>query len=157
MVYVDSSALVKRYLEERGSDKLNERITESRHRVLTSVLSFAEVHAALARKLRERPPLRAAEYHWATARLDSDWRTYLTRVDLTTVVLDLIPDLVKRNSLRGSDAVHLASALWFRESLEFDKVKGTSPETIIFATSDKQLARAAQYEQLEVFNPEDAP
>jgi uncharacterized protein len=157
VVYVDSSALVKRYLEERGSDKLNERITESRHRVLTSVLSFAEVHAALARKLRERPPLRATEYHWATARLDSDWRTYLTRVDLTTVVLDLIPDLVKRNSLRGSDAVHLASALWFRESLEFDKVKGASPETIIFATSDKQLARAAQYEQLEVFNPEDAP
>jgi predicted nucleic acid-binding protein len=160
VLYADSSALVKRYLEERGSDKLNARIahvTRARHRVLTSVLSFAEVHAAMARKLRERPPLQATEYYWATARLDSDWRTYLTRVDLTAVVLDLIPDLVKRHFLRGSDAVHLASALWVRGSLESDKVKGISPETMIFATSDKQLARAAEYEQLEVFDPEDAP
>jgi hypothetical protein len=96
-------------------------------------------------------------YHWATARLDSDWRTYLTGVDQTTVALDLIPDLVRRHFLKGSDAVHFASALWVRESLEFDKVKGASSETLILATSDKQLARAAEYEQLEVFDPEDAP
>lgn len=160
MLYADSSALVKRYLEERGSDKLIAKIaatTRARHRVLTSVLSFAEVHAAMARKLRERPPLLATEYHWATARLDSDWRTYLTRVELTTAVLNLIPDLVKRHFLRGSDAIHLASALWVRESLEFGRAKGTSAETLIFATSDKQLARAAEYEQLEVFDPEDMP
>ncbi len=160
MLYMDSSALVKRYLEERGSAKLNAKITEearARRRVLTSVLSFAEMHAAMARKLRERPPLQAAQYHWATARFDSDWRNYLTRVDLTTLVLDLIPDLVKRHFLKGSDAVHLASALWVRESSEFDKVKGISSETMIFATSDKQLARAAEYEQLEVFDPEHAP
>ena len=160
MLYTDSSALVKRYLEERGSNELNAKIaqtTRARHRVLTSVLSFAEVHAAMARKLRERPALKATEYHWATARFDSDWKTYLTRVDLTTAVLTLIPDLVKRHFLRGSDAIHLASALWVRESLEFGKAKGTSAETLIFATSDKQLARAAEYEQLEVFNPEDTP
>jgi len=160
VLYADSSALVKRYLEERGSDKLNAKITETtraRHRVLTSVLSFAEVHAAIARKLRERPPLPATVYHWATARLDSDWRTNLTKVDLTAVVLDLVPDLVKRRFLKGSDAVHLASALWVRESLELDKVKGTLPETLIFATSDKQLGRAAEDEQFEVFDTEDAP
>ncbi len=160
MLYADSSALVKRYLEERGSDQLNAKImatTRSRHRVLTSVLSFAEVHAALARKLRERPPLLATEYHWATARLDSDWRTYLTTVDLTNAVLTLIPDLVKRHFLRGSDAIHLASALWVRESLELDRIKGTSAEILIFATSDKQLAKAADQEQLEVFDPEDTP
>jgi uncharacterized protein len=160
VLYLDSSALVKRYLEERGSDKLNAKIAETtraRHRVLTSVLSFAEVHAAIARKLRERPPLRATEYHWATARLNSDWRIYLTRVDLTTAVLTLIPGLVKRHFLRGSDAIHLASALWIRESLEFDRVKRTSGEKLIFATSDKQLARAAEYEQLEVLDPEDTP
>ncbi len=160
MLYTDSSALVKRYLEERGSDKLNAKIaetTKARHRVLTSVLSFAELHAALARKLRERPPLRATEYHWATTRLDSDWRTYLTRVDLTSAVLTLIPDLVKRHFLRGSDAIHLASALWVRESLESVGVKGTLAETLIFATSDRQLARAAEYEQFEVFDPEDTP
>ena len=160
MLYADSSALVKRYLEERGSGRLNAKIAETtraRHRVLTSVLSFAEVHAAMARKLQERPPLHTTEYHWATTQFDSDWRTYLTRVDLTSAVLNLIPDLVRRHFLRGSDAIHLASALLVRESLEFNKNMGTLPETMIFATSDKKLARAAEHEQLEVFDPEDAP
>ena len=159
MLYADSSALVKRYLEERGSDSLNAKIaktTKARHSVLTSVLSFAEVHAAMARKLRESPPLRATEYHWATTRFSSDWRTYLTRVELTTDVLNLIPNLAKRHVLRGCDAVHLASALWIRESIESVGAKGALAEALIFATSDKQLARAAEYEQLEVFDPEDA-
>jgi uncharacterized protein len=160
VLYADSSALVKRYLAEHGSDKLNAKIAETtraRHRVLTSVLSFAEVHAAMARKLGERPPLRATEYHWATARFDSDWRTYLTRVDLTTAVLTLIPNLVKRHFLKGSDAIHLASALWVRDSLESVGATGALAEPLIFATSDKQLARAAEREQFEVFDPEDAP
>jgi len=117
VLYADSSVLVKRYLQERGSEKLNAKIAkaaEGYQRVLTSVLTFAEVHTALARKLQEKPSLRAAEYHWATTRFNSDWRTYLTRVELIPEVLDFIPDLAKRHFLKASDAVHLASALWFR-------------------------------------------
>lgn len=158
MLYLDSSVLVKRYLEERGSDKLIAKISIGKGtfpRVLTSVLSFAEVHSALARKLQERPPLRATEYHWATTRFNSDWRTYLTRVELIPDVLDLIPGLVKRHLLKGSDGVHLASALWVRQRLELDKIQHPLPEPLIFSTSDKRLARAAEYEGLEVFNPED--
>lgn len=158
MLYADSSALVKRYLEERGSKELNaklEKTIRALHPVLTSVLTFAEVHAALARKLDERPPLRATEYHWATTRFDSDWRTYLTRVELTPAVLDLIPDLVRKYFLKGSDAVHLATALWVRNFLEIDKLQKSLPEPLIFATSDKRLTNAAEREQFEVFDPED--
>ena len=158
MLYTDSSVLVKRYLEERGSAKLNAKIAETtsaHHRVVTSVLSFAEVHAALARKLQLQPPLRAAEFHWATMRFNSDWRTYLTRVQLNPDVLDLIPGLVKKHFLRGSDAVHLASAIWVSQRVEFDKLPEPLPERLIFATSDKQLAKAARDEQLKVFDPED--
>lgn len=158
MLYADSSVLVKRYLEERGSQELNAKIAETTNaslRVLTSVLTFAEVHAALARKLQERPPLRATEYHWATTRFNSDWRIYLTRVLLTSVVLDLIPALSKKHFLRGSDVVHLASALWVRRRFEFDSSPELLPERLILATSDRQLARAAEYEQFEVFDPED--
>jgi len=158
VLYTDSSVLVKRYLEERGSDELNGKIAETthaHHRVVTSVLSFAEVHAALARKLQLRPPLRAAEYHWATTRFNSDWRTYLTRVQLSPDVLALIPDLVKKHFLKGSDAVHLASAIWVSQRVEFGRFPEPLPEQLIFATSDKQLAKVARDEQLKVFDPED--
>jgi predicted nucleic acid-binding protein len=158
VLYADSSVLVKHYLDERGSDNLNAKITETTgadQRVITSVLSFAEVHAALARKLQLRPALRAAEYHWATTRFNSDWRIYLARVQLIPEILDLIPNLVKRHFLKGSEAVHLASALWAGQRIEFDRNREPSAEQLIFATSDKQLARVARYEQLKVFDPED--
>ncbi len=157
MLYTDSSALVKRYLEERGSHQLNGKIVETTNahqRVVTSVLSFAEVHAALARKLQLKPPLRAAEFQLAATRFNADWRTYLTRVQLNPDVLDLIPALVKKHFLKGSDAVHLASALWVRQRVEFEKLPEPLPEQLTFATSDKQLGKAARDEQLQVFDPE---
>jgi predicted nucleic acid-binding protein len=159
VLYLDSSVLVKRYLEERGSEGLNAKIartTSANHPVLSSVLSFAEVHAALAKKLNCKPKLRATEYHWAATRFNSDWRTYLTRVELTAVVLDLIPGLVRKHFLKGSDTVHLASALWIRWSLDLEKMEHSLSESLIFATSDKQLAKAAEREQFEVFDPKEA-
>lgn len=157
MLYADSSALVKRYVEEHGSKGLNaklERTIKALRPVFTSVLTYAEVHAALARKLEERPPFRATEYHSATTRFDSDWRTYLTRVELTPAILELIPGVVREYFLRGADAIHLSSALWVRKFLELDKLQESSRESLIFATSDRQLAKAAEKELFEVFNPE---
>ncbi len=158
MLYADSSALIKRYLEERGTKQLNAMIDTTASAlapVLTSVLSYAEIHAALARKLNERT-LRATEYHWAATRFDSDWKSYLTRVELSPVVLALVPGLVKRHPLKGSDAVHLASALWLRQSLQRGKTRKPVSKLLVFATSDKQLGRAAEKEHLQVFDPEAA-
>jgi len=158
VLYADSSALIKRYLEERGTEKLNAKIDKSTsafHSVLTSLLSYAEIHAALARKLNEKT-LRATEYHWAATRFNSDWKTYLTRVELSPVVLALVPGLVKRHLLKGADAVHLASAIWVRQSVQLGKMQKSLSESLVFATSDKQLGRAAAKEQLQVFDPEAA-
>ena len=43
--------------------------------VLTSLLTYAEIHATLAGRLKEQL-LCVAEYHPATTRFDSAWRTY---------------------------------------------------------------------------------
>lgn len=151
MVYVDSSALIKRYIDEIGTDKFNIRLAEAvraEDPILTSLLSYAEIHAALARKLKDRL-LRVTEYHWAAARFESDWRTYLTRVELNQIVLALVPYLVKKHPLKAADAIQLASALWAVRAIQ----TGGTQRPLVFATSDKQLAGAAEYEQFEVFNP----
>ena len=152
MLYLDSSALSKRYLQEKGSDELKITLQSAdkiRDPVLTSFLSYAEIHAALARKLKERS-FRMTEYHSAIARFDSDWRTYLTRVELSQRVLAFVPDLVKRHPLKGSDAVQLASALWAASAAQPEPAQ----TSMVFVTADKQLAGAAEKEQLQVFNPE---
>lgn len=53
MLYLDSSLLVKRYLRERGWESVNARFGTN-ERIFTSALSYAEVQAALGRKLQQR-------------------------------------------------------------------------------------------------------
>ena len=53
MLYLDSSALIKRYVKELGTDATKARIeTEAATpgNPFTSVLTYAEIHATLARK-----------------------------------------------------------------------------------------------------------
>ncbi len=156
MVYADSSALIKRYLEEPGTEHLNEMFDSAAavlRPIATSALSYAEIHAALARKLKDKT-LRATDFHWAVARFKSDWKTCLTIVELSPKVLAVVPDLVKRHPLTGSDAVQLASAVWLRDSQKLGKEWQGTGGGFVFATSDKQLARAAEEEEIKVFNPE---
>jgi len=97
--------------------------------------------------------LRVAEYHAAATRFDSDWRTYLSRVDLLPIVLDLVPALVKKYPLRAADAIHLASAQWAAYAVQTGKTTTPTSE-VVFATSDKQLAEGANAEMFETFNPQ---
>ena len=158
MLYLDSSALIKGYVQEKGSHELRTRVqraTETKDPVLTSLFSYAEIHAVLGRKLKEKNIL-AADYHFAVTRFESDWRTYFGIVEVSQRVLNFVPDLTKRDRypLRGADAVHLASALWVEQSTHRRGMQKSAQRAVVFATSDGQLAAAAEYEQFEVFNPE---
>ena len=52
MIYADSSAIVKRYYAEPGSDLLKSRWVAI-DRIFTSRVTYAEIHAVLARKARD--------------------------------------------------------------------------------------------------------
>lgn len=157
MVYVDSSALVKRYLQEAGSARLNFKLDQAANAqqpILASVLSFAELHAVFARKLKEGRDISPVAHHLAATRFNSDWRTYFTPVELIPQILQLIPDLVWKHPLKGADGVHLASALWMQARLMPARLGQVSRVRLTFITSDQQLAKAAENEQLPVFDPE---
>lgn len=54
ILYCDTSALVKLYIEEAGSDEVREQ-SPSHTVIATSRIAWAEFHAALARRGREVP------------------------------------------------------------------------------------------------------
>lgn len=156
MLYLDSSALSKRYLRESGWQELAARVQEAirkKSRVVTSVLTYAEIHMVLARKLRDGSML-PAEHYRATAYFESDWRTYLSVIEISQPLLSVIPDLVKRYPVRASDAIQLGSAIWAADSSLGAGSQRLGRSALLFATSDRQLAAAAKAEHLEVFNPE---
>ena len=144
MIYLDTSALIKRFVNEKGSPLVHS-LVQRREPVATAKIAYAEIFAGLARKLREGH-LSETLHALACRQFERDWQAYL-RVELQDDVLFLARDLIQRHPLKGFDAVHLASALSLRSALG---------EEITFAAADKRLLRAAGAEKLEPFNVETA-
>lgn len=140
MNYFDTSALIKRFVAEPGSKRVD-TVLAKEPILATSKVAYAEVHAGLARKLRERA-LTTAAYRRTSHAFDDDWRAYL-RVDLADPLLLIVRDLVRRHPLRGFDAIHLASAMRLQEQLG---------EEIRLVASDDRLLTAAGKEGLQILD-----
>ena len=156
MLYLDSSALFKRYQNEPGTQALNARLREESkgiRSVFTSVLTYAEIHATFARRARQKL-LSAEEAITVQDEFDADWVLSISPIELTTGVLAFVRNLVKGFPLRGADAIHLASALWLRDMARLGMKADQYAGPLVFVSSDKQLAKAAAKSHLEVFNPE---
>ena len=131
IAYLDASALVKRYLVERGSRETIALTAES-ELIATSIISRAEVAAGFAKAVRTRlvtqERARSAQRSFA-----GDWPD-LVRMPITEALVERAETLAWDHGLRGYDAVQLASALAWQESV------GTA---IVLATFDQQLWEAA--------------
>ena len=153
MLYLDTSVLVKRYFQEVGSKAVNSRF-ESGEKIYTSILTFAEVHAAIGRKYRVGE-LNAKEKKTLIDDFQADWLFSLNVLELTTVTMIALPSLCEEYSLRASDAVHLSAAFWLKDAIRI-RVKGFegSGNSVEFGASDHQLSEAALKCGFPVFNPE---
>lgn len=150
MLYFDSSALIKHYVQEKGTEEVRKNLEdeeEASRPVFTSVLTFAEIHAALARRAKDRS-LSLEQFIRARTNFDSDWVRGVSAVDLGPAILSIIRNVVDQFALRGADMVHLASAIWLCDTAVAMKSE------FIFLSSDKLLAKAAVGCGLQVFNPE---
>jgi predicted nucleic acid-binding protein len=106
--YFDSSALVKLWLVESGSDLAAELWRAATLRI-TSPISYVECRAALSAAARAGRLPRAAAAK-ARSSLDAHWRE-LNIVHVDGQLIATAGDLAESDSLRGFDAVQLASAL----------------------------------------------
>jgi predicted nucleic acid-binding protein len=129
--YLDSSALVKRYLEEPGSSEVARLLQEAKRRG-TVAISRAEVIAGFAKAIRvgtvKREVAEAARHAF-----QADWPR-LARFRVTDLLIHLSCELVWTFGLRGYDSVQLAAAsMWL----------GAVPEPVVMVTFDVNLWEAA--------------
>ena len=108
LVYFDSSALVKLVVEEDGSD-LAATLWDGCDSALSSRLSYPEVCSALASATRDHR-IATRSYSKALRDWDQFWSA-IQPVELTAAVERHAGELAGAYSLRGVDAIHLASAL----------------------------------------------
>jgi predicted nucleic acid-binding protein len=111
--FFDASALVKRYIRERGSASIRRLLDKGR--VAVARLSEVEVVSAFARLSREGS-ITAAQRDRVVTAFVADLSAW-TIVEITPDVARTARQLLIRYALRSGDAVQLASALMLSESI----------------------------------------
>ena len=134
MTYLDTSALIKRYIWESGSELVHQMVRKSTV-LMTSKIAYAEAYAAFTRRMREGD-LARIQYAQVCRLFEREWPAYLI-IEVHDEVLRLSRDLIKKYPLRGFDALHLASAKSIRQHLK---------EPITFACADRCLLESAEAE-----------
>jgi uncharacterized protein len=136
-IFADTSALLKLYLDEAGSDAVFSALAAASELAVSSIV-VVEAHSALVRRCNAGE-IAAEDYEpireYLLEDLGNAWRVEVDDVLLTNAI-----SAVERHNLRALDAIQLASALRCRPAL--------------FLSADSRLAEAARREGLEVLIPE---
>ena len=139
ILYLDTSALVKRYFLEQQSNDLLSRWVQA-ELIVTSSVAYAETVASIFRKKKESG-LGEEVIQQVVDAFFLDWKSFF-RVEVTDELNETVLRVVQSYALRGFDAIHLASAVLTRGSL---------PEDFLFACFNQRLAQAAREEGLVTF------
>ncbi|MGI9604098.1 MAG: type II toxin-antitoxin system VapC family toxin, partial [Acidimicrobiales bacterium] len=105
--------------------------------LVVSALAQVEAKAALAAATRA-DRLSARQHRGAKAKIDELLGSAM-RIGVSDGVIDAASDLAEQQSLRGYDAIHLASALGVRAR--------------VMVSADRDLCAAAQRTGMHVANP----
>lgn len=132
ILFCDTSALIKLYIVEEGSDALRTQLN-SAEAVAVCRIAWAEAHAALSRRAREVSQ-DALAIELAKAALAADWPHFVV-LEIDQKLVELAGEYADTFALRGYDSIQLAAAF------ETGRI---SHLPIFFACFDTRLNKAAK-------------
>lgn len=131
ILYLDTSALVKLYIDEPGRDVVIDARADAM-KIACHDIGYVELRAALARLQRENR-LTSDEVNEIRTDFERDWCALLV-IETTQPLLRKAADLAERFALRAYDGVHLAAA---------ERLFTSSNIDIVFGCFDRRLNQAA--------------
>ena len=126
-LFVDTSSLFKKYVDEPGSEAL-ERLLAKASEIVVSPTTWIEVNHIIQRRLRDRS-LTAQTAGWLRAETKKDF-SYFSIVTWNENLESKAVALICQHTLKTMDAIQLAS--------------GVLSDSDIFVTSDSLLHAAAK-------------
>ena len=142
--YLDTSALVKLYVREPGTDEMT-RLADAAAGNKLAILSLSRVEFRAAVRRRERLSDVTREVaDTLIARMEAHLETIYLVHPATDSVIEEATALLDRHPLRAYDALQLAGCL---------SLRARSNERPSFVCSDQVLLRAAEDEGLAVIDP----
>ncbi len=142
--YLDTSALVKLYVRESGTERML-RLAADPAAPRLAILSLARAELYSAVRRRERAgDLDRVLVTQLLDRFESHLKTRFLRQSVSDAVLDLACALIDRHPLRAYDALQVAGCLILRSA---------APEPPVFVCADQQLLEVAKTEGLTWLDP----
>ncbi|MGA9351068.1 MAG: type II toxin-antitoxin system VapC family toxin [Anaerolineae bacterium] len=146
--YTDNSGIVKRYAEEIGTRWIEALCdVQSGNTIAIAQIGVVEVAAALARKRRDSS-ISEDEYEGAMRDFIRDAQQQYQVVTTGQEMINLAVELTRRQTLRGYDAVQLASAMILNRTLLTRELPA-----LVFVSADDNLLTVAGNEGLFIENP----
>ncbi len=138
--YVDTSALVKRYHVEPGSQRLDQLFGDPTATFLAANIALTEITSALDRKVQEslltRDALNTGLAAIARDLLEDFWLIEIERAHILRS-----QELILRHYLRALDALHLSV---------LSSLQDLAP---VLVSADQKLLEAAKQERYAVLDP----
>ena len=145
--FADTSALVKRYVNEKGSAWAASQFTSPSNVIIIAESTLVEMFSMFERRKRDNTlPASTVGILEREFLAHSKSEYLITPIDSRIVESARI--LVTKHPLRAFDAIQLASSLYTLSLIN---------ETITFACADGLLFTAAQAEGFKVENPNNYP
>jgi predicted nucleic acid-binding protein len=144
LYFLDTSALVKLYVQEPGSDRLLHLISHSTNdRFVVLSLSAVEARSAIRRRQRAGD-IDQDSANLILENLQKHLESKFVQQGVNDSVIDAALILVDQHALRAYDAIQLAGCL---------TIGATARRSLTFVCSDRQLLDAARSESVAVLDP----
>ena len=146
--FLDTSALVKKYMTETGSTWI-ETLTdaESDNKIILARVTWVETLSAFTRLHRENR-IDLNVLNQTINVFKADWESQFQIVEVKKSDYEKAGELLKKHPLRAYDSIQLACALKIHSAFA-----QTAPQAFTFASADDRLINAAQAEGMQVENP----
>lgn len=150
--YFDSSATVKNYVQEVGSNWVKSIFNSVTTKVIYAVsISEVEVVSAFVRRKKGKT-LSSNDAKVASQQFRYDFANDFRVIDVEAVLINNSVNLAETHYLRGYDAVQLSAAIKISKQISSLKLS-----SLVFVSADNDLNTAAQIENLTVENPNNYP
>ncbi|MEO2005379.1 MAG: type II toxin-antitoxin system VapC family toxin [Candidatus Poribacteria bacterium] len=144
-LFLDTSAVVKRYIDEPGSDEVRRLVRpQTSNHVYIAHITIVEGVAAIARRARAGD-VTAEHALSAYDGLQRDADSLYSVIPVGAVVSERAVTLARANGLRGYDAVQLAAALLLADALR--------AEPVTLVSADRRMWEVARHEGMNVIDP----
>lgn len=142
-LYLDTSALVKLYIEETGTARVLAAVEAAEGAQIITDISRVESRSAVRRRERASD-ISGTEANQILKQIERDVSSFFLVQPTSSAVLEEALRLIDRYPLRAYDALQLAGCLVVRDNL---------PGPVTFVCADAQLCQAAEQEGLTTLNP----